>query len=229
MTHWRGGEGGHYEWEGKKRKGDGGAYGGRDGCIGHSMKFRLPAIQPNDKSRQFMSSIRLITIRHVRISPTPHPPSSRHALLSIRHQNSLHSWLYRSRHRCRCSDHHPRRTQLPSQQRGIRSTVPVISRPDPSFILQMIHYESHETLSHALAPEGIQIALHGSHEARVWAALPAKGVGSPVPPPELKKIIGDEAAKVGQGRAFKNGWIAKDGDGLVKAVCQQRPAAPQPV
>jgi phenylalanyl-tRNA synthetase alpha chain len=36
---------------------------------------------------------------------------------------------------------------------------------------------------------------------------------------ELKKIIGDDATKVGQGRAFKNGWIAKDGDGLVKAVC----------
>jgi phenylalanyl-tRNA synthetase alpha chain len=90
----------------------------------------------------------------------------------------------------------------------------------------MIHYESHETLCHALTPEGVQIAQQGSHEARVWGALPAKGAGSPVPPAELKKIIGDEAAKVGQGRAFKNGWIAKDGNGLVKAVCQQRPARP---
>jgi phenylalanyl-tRNA synthetase alpha chain len=88
----------------------------------------------------------------------------------------------------------------------------------------MIHYESHETLSHVLTPEGVQIVLRGSHEARVWAALPAKGASSPIPPAELKKIIGDEAAKVGQGRAFKNGWIAKDGDGLVKAVRQQRPA-----
>ncbi|KAN0126960.1 phenylalanine-tRNA ligase [Russula decolorans] len=83
---------------------------------------------------------------------------------------------------------------------------------------EMIHYESHETLSHALTPEGVQISQQGSHEARVWAALPAKGAGSPVPPAELKKIIGDEAAKVGQGRAFKNGWIAKDSNGLVKAV-----------
>jgi phenylalanyl-tRNA synthetase alpha chain len=90
----------------------------------------------------------------------------------------------------------------------------------------MIHYESHETLSHTLTPEGIQVAEHGSHEARVWAALPPKGTSSPVPPAELKKIIGDEAAKVGQGRAFKNGWIAKDGNGLVKAVRQQRPARP---
>lgn len=90
----------------------------------------------------------------------------------------------------------------------------------------MIHYESHETLSHVLTPEGVQIAQQGSHEARVWAALPAKGAGSPVPPTKLKKIIGDESAKAGQGRAFKNGWIAKDGDGLVKAVRQQRPARP---
>ena len=88
----------------------------------------------------------------------------------------------------------------------------------------MIHYESHETLSHVLTPEGAQISLQGSHEARVWAALPAKGAGSPVTPAELKKIIGDESAKVGQGRAFKNGWIAKDRDGLVKAVRHQRPA-----
>jgi phenylalanyl-tRNA synthetase alpha chain len=85
----------------------------------------------------------------------------------------------------------------------------------------MIYYESHETLSHALTPEGVQISLQGSHEARVWAALPAKGVvGSTVTLAELKNIIGDEAAKVGQGRAFKNGWIAKDGGGLVKAVRQ---------
>lgn len=88
----------------------------------------------------------------------------------------------------------------------------------------MIFYESHETQSHVLTPEGAQVALHGSHEARVWAALPPKGARSPVTPAELKKIIGDDAAKVGQGRAFKNGWIAKEGDGFIKAVCQQRSA-----
>ena len=85
----------------------------------------------------------------------------------------------------------------------------------------MIFYDSHETQWHVLTPEGAQVVLNGSHEARVWAALPAKGADSPVAPAELKKIIGDDAAKVGQGRAFKNGWIAKEGDGLVKAVCQQ--------
>ncbi|KZT19273.1 hypothetical protein NEOLEDRAFT_1142288 [Neolentinus lepideus HHB14362 ss-1] len=80
----------------------------------------------------------------------------------------------------------------------------------------MITYTTHETLSHVLTPEGAQIALEGSHEARVWAALPSKGEGEPVSPAELKQKVGDEAAKVGQGRAFKNGWIAKEGSGLVK-------------
>lgn len=82
----------------------------------------------------------------------------------------------------------------------------------------MIKYESHEISSHVLTPEGSQIAKDGSHEARVWGALPAKGQGTPVTPDQLKKTVGDETAKVGQGRAFKNGWIGKEGGGLVKLV-----------
>ena len=83
----------------------------------------------------------------------------------------------------------------------------------------MIKYETHEVLTHVLTSEGAQISLEGSHEARVWTALPAKGAAKPITPTELKKIVGDETAKVGQGRAFKNGWIAKEADGLVKIVC----------
>ncbi|KAH0587726.1 hypothetical protein H2248_006488 [Termitomyces sp. 'cryptogamus'] len=83
---------------------------------------------------------------------------------------------------------------------------------------EMIVYETHETLSHVLTPEGSQIVELGSHEARVWAALPAKGEGSPLTPVQLKKQVGDETAKVGQGRAFKNGWIGKEGDGFVQIV-----------
>jgi phenylalanyl-tRNA synthetase alpha chain len=93
--------------------------------------------------------------------------------------------------------------------------------------MQMIRYETHETISHVLTPEGSQIAQHGSHEARVWAALSAKEAGAPITPAQLKEIVGDEAAKVGQGRAFKNGWIAKHGNGLVKVVCEWH--SPQPV
>ena len=79
----------------------------------------------------------------------------------------------------------------------------------------MVVYETHETISNGLTPEGEQIAKEGSHEARVWAAIPAKGDGSPVTAARLKQLVGDETAKVGQGRAFKNGWIAKEGEGYV--------------
>ncbi len=82
----------------------------------------------------------------------------------------------------------------------------------------MITYETREVFSHVLTPEGSQIAAEGSHEARVWSKLPEKGKGAPVTPVELKKLVGDETSKVGQGRAFKNGWIGKEGDGLVKLV-----------
>lgn len=82
----------------------------------------------------------------------------------------------------------------------------------------MVTYESHETSSHILTPEGSHIVLRGSHEANVWAALPEKGKGAPLTLALLKGKIGEENAKVGQGRAFKNGWISKEGDGLVKQV-----------
>ena len=83
----------------------------------------------------------------------------------------------------------------------------------------MIQYETHEVSSHVPTPEGAQILKDGSHEARVWSALPLKGQGLPVTPAQLKSQVGDETAKVGQGRAFKSGWIGKEGDGLVKLVC----------
>ncbi|KAF9008942.1 phenylalanine-tRNA ligase [Cyathus striatus] len=85
---------------------------------------------------------------------------------------------------------------------------------------EIINYKSQDDVKHVLTAEGALIVKDGSHEARVWAALPLKGQGSPINPAQLKKLVGDEAAKVGQGRAFKNGWIAKEGDGLVKLVSE---------
>ncbi|KAJ9113233.1 hypothetical protein QFC22_006072 [Naganishia vaughanmartiniae] len=82
----------------------------------------------------------------------------------------------------------------------------------------MITYEIHTTFDHTLSPEGLQIAAKGSHEALVWAALPLKGQGEPMGIPELKEVVGDETTKVGQGKAFKNKWITKEGSGFVKAV-----------
>jgi phenylalanyl-tRNA synthetase alpha chain len=84
---------------------------------------------------------------------------------------------------------------------------------------QMISYQTHEISSHVLSPEGSHIVLHGSHEFRVWGALPLKGSGVPLTPQLLKNAVGEETAKIGQGRAFKSGWIGKEGDGLVKLVC----------
>ncbi|KAG6821589.1 hypothetical protein H0H93_000098 [Arthromyces matolae] len=117
--------------------------------------------------------------------------------------------------------HDTRSLTIPSQ------SGPATSQEDQISILgalnsllsrDMIIYETHEIVSHALTPEGSQIVDLGSHEARVWAALPGKGEGAPFTVPQLKKQVGDETAKVGQGRAFKNGWIGKEGDGFVKLV-----------
>ncbi|THH10071.1 hypothetical protein EW145_g1573 [Phellinidium pouzarii] len=83
---------------------------------------------------------------------------------------------------------------------------------------EMINYTTQEIYSHVLTPEGAQIALEGSHEARVWAAVPPKGEGKPIAMKELVEKIGTETSKVGQGNAFKNGWIGKEGVGFVKLV-----------
>lgn len=82
----------------------------------------------------------------------------------------------------------------------------------------MVNYTTQEVHSHVLTPEGDQIAEQGSHEARVWAAVPDKDSGTVLLISDLKSKVGDESAKVGQGRAFKNGWVGKQGDGLVKLV-----------
>jgi len=81
----------------------------------------------------------------------------------------------------------------------------------------MIAYTSHEVFTTVLTPEGSTILSSGSHEARVFHSL---SFTTPISPVELKKLVGDETAKVGQGRAFKNGWIKKDksGAGLVRAL-----------
>ena len=83
---------------------------------------------------------------------------------------------------------------------------------------QIITYTTQETVSHVLTQEGAQIALQGSHEARVWAACPTKGEGNPIPIKQLQEKVGAETAKIGQGQAFKNKWIGKEGEGLVKLV-----------
>jgi len=50
----------------------------------------------------------------------------------------------------------------------------------------MIEYTQIQNTVYVLTEEGSQIAQSGSHEYRVWNALPAKGAGAPVTVPELK-------------------------------------------
>lgn len=82
----------------------------------------------------------------------------------------------------------------------------------------MVTIDFHETFSYVLTQEGTQIALEGSHEARVWSALPTKGGGAPLTVKQLQEVVGKESASVGQGRAFKAKWIGKEGNGFVKLV-----------
>ncbi|GFZ51629.1 Phenylalanyl-tRNA synthetase alpha subunit [Saitozyma sp. JCM 24511] len=82
---------------------------------------------------------------------------------------------------------------------------------------EMVTYTQITSTAFVLTPEGLEIAEKGSHEYRLWTALPPKG-GEPIGVPELKKLLGDETAKIGQMRAFKNKWISKEGAGFVRAV-----------
>lgn len=82
----------------------------------------------------------------------------------------------------------------------------------------MITYTTQEVLVYELTNEGAQLAEQGSHESRVWNALPLKGEAPGLTAAEVKNVVGAESAKFGQGAAFKKGWIGKDGDKLVKLV-----------
>ncbi|EKD04546.1 phenylalanine-tRNA ligase [Trichosporon asahii var. asahii CBS 8904] len=62
---------------------------------------------------------------------------------------------------------------------------------------------------YGLTEEGAQIAKEGSHEYRVWEALPPKG-GAAVSIPDLKKALGDDVVKIGQGR--RDGGAAQEPD-----------------
>ncbi|CAD6884588.1 unnamed protein product [Tilletia controversa] len=77
---------------------------------------------------------------------------------------------------------------------------------------EMITYSNHDELSFALTSEGAQIVAEGSHEARLWDALPAdpaQGLSIDA----LKEKLGAASLKVGQGNAMKKKWIVKLADG----------------
>lgn len=77
-------------------------------------------------------------------------------------------------------------------------------------------FETLEDFKYDLTAEGKEIVASGSHEVKVFNAIPAGETGLPIA--ELAKVVGEESAKVGQGRAFKNKWIKKVGASLVRDV-----------
>ncbi|KAF2497039.1 phenylalanyl-tRNA synthetase-like protein alpha chain [Lophium mytilinum] len=76
----------------------------------------------------------------------------------------------------------------------------------------MLQYETSDTEQVVLTSEGKGICDEGSHEYKVWDAVRQSGR---LPIKELPSHVGADSAKVGQGNAFKNKWIKKDGDALV--------------
>lgn len=80
----------------------------------------------------------------------------------------------------------------------------------------MVAYKAIDREDYLLEKEGEQIAHHGSHEARVFETLRKHVEGLTIA--GLGEAIGDKTVtKVGQGKAFKEGWIAKTKDGKVVA------------
>ncbi|KAI8579179.1 hypothetical protein K450DRAFT_243140 [Umbelopsis ramanniana AG] len=70
----------------------------------------------------------------------------------------------------------------------------------------MVDYKSIEREVWTLTEEGQELAESGSHEARVFDAVPAGPEGITIP--DLQAKLG-KSASIGQGKAFKNKWINK--------------------
>ncbi|KAI4223500.1 MAG: hypothetical protein L6R36_005379 [Xanthoria steineri] len=81
---------------------------------------------------------------------------------------------------------------------------------------EMIIYTQIDREEANLTPEAVGIAAQGSHEAKVFEAVRQAVDGLKIA--DLPAIVGKETAKVGQGKAFKEGWIKKDKDLLKTAI-----------
>ncbi|PLB37840.1 phenylalanine--tRNA ligase subunit alpha [Aspergillus candidus] len=81
----------------------------------------------------------------------------------------------------------------------------------------MVKYDTIDKEVVALTKEGDEIAANGSHEAKVFQAVVAAMDGLKIG--DLPGIVGKENAKLGQGNAFKRGWIKKDSD-LLRATAE---------
>lgn len=79
----------------------------------------------------------------------------------------------------------------------------------------MVTYKTQETEVWSLTSEGAEIANEGSHEYRLLQEVISQMEGLKIS--AVDSIMGANG-KVAQGRAFKNKWIAKNGDTLVACV-----------
>ncbi|KAI9821038.1 MAG: Phenylalanyl-tRNA synthetase, beta subunit, cytoplasmic [Pycnora praestabilis] len=75
---------------------------------------------------------------------------------------------------------------------------------------EMVTYQTIEREEAVLTEEALGIVAEGSHEAKVFEAVRNAMEGLRIG--DLPGIVGKESAKVGQGKAFKAGWIRKDKD-----------------
>lgn len=85
----------------------------------------------------------------------------------------------------------------------------------------MVKIKTFSPESHVLTPEGLSIAQNGSHEYLFWSSLSA----IPTTIKEIEAQLGKDVTKIGQGKAMKNKWATKSGDGFIQGVrcssCQE--------
>jgi phenylalanyl-tRNA synthetase alpha chain len=79
----------------------------------------------------------------------------------------------------------------------------------------MITFKMMTPETQVLTSEGITIARNGSHEFLFWSALSSS---TPMKVMEVEAVLGKDVTKIGQGKAMKNKWIKKEGDGFVRAI-----------
>lgn len=80
---------------------------------------------------------------------------------------------------------------------------------------EMVIYQTHNLENHVLTPEGQNLVEFGSYEYRVWEALGNGGLLMK----DLQAALGEDGAKIGQGKAFRNKWIKKNQDGgFIRAI-----------
>ena len=79
----------------------------------------------------------------------------------------------------------------------------------------MVTYKTQESEVYSLTEEAKDIVANGSHEYRLLNKVIENLEGLKVS--DVDSVMGKNG-KVAQGRAFKNGWISKDGDKLVAKV-----------